>query len=159
MLIKACEVEFSRDEEQDRTHGFEASVSACFAFGGLKQAVDSLDEAVGLARLSPGNNAVEVSANQSRDVLHRFDLRAHDVSCTRLSRALLNLPRGTQLRSIGKNRLKKSSLKASAVQLNGTTLRQLFDNALIRNGFSISRAPEFAYGTTLSQFPGQLCVV
>jgi hypothetical protein len=30
MLIKACEVEFSRDEEQDRTHGFEASVSACF---------------------------------------------------------------------------------------------------------------------------------
>src|SRR5471032_954897 len=102
MLIKACEVEFSRDKEQDRTHGFEASVSACFAFGSLKQAVDSLDEAVGLAHLSPGNNAVEVSANQSRDVLRRFDLRAHDVSCTRLSRALLNLPRGTQLRSIGK---------------------------------------------------------
>jgi hypothetical protein len=102
MLIKACEVEFSGDEEQDRTHGFEASVSACFPFGGLKQAVDSLDEAVGLARLSPGNNAVEVSANQSRDVLHWFDLRAHDVSCTRLSRALLNSPRGTQLRSIGK---------------------------------------------------------
>ena len=102
MLIKACEVEFSRDEEQDRTHGFEASVSACFAFGGLKQAVDSLDEAVGLARLSPGNNAVEVSANQSRDVIHRFDLRAHDISCTRLSRALLKLPRGTQLRNFGK---------------------------------------------------------
>ncbi|WP_144022047.1 hypothetical protein [Caballeronia sordidicola] len=44
-------------------------------------------------------------------------------------------------------------------QLNGTTLRQLFNNALIRNGFVISRAPEFAYETTLSQFPGQLCVV
>src|SRR5476651_855196 len=102
MLIKACEVEFSGDEEQDRTHGFEASVSACFAFGGLKQAVDSLDAAVGLARLSSGNNADEVSANQSRDVLHRFDLRAHYVSCTRLSRAPLDLQRGTQLRSIGK---------------------------------------------------------
>jgi hypothetical protein len=54
MLIKACEVEFSRDEEQDRTHGFEASVSACFAFGGLKQAVDSLDEAVGLGLCPDG---------------------------------------------------------------------------------------------------------
>jgi hypothetical protein len=57
------------------------------------------------------------------------------------------------------NRLKLSPLKASAFQLNGTTLRQLFDNAWINNDFSISRAPEFAYGTTLSQFPGQLCVV
>jgi hypothetical protein len=80
MLIEAREVEFSSDEKQDDTHGFKASISACFALGGLKQAVDSLDESVGLARLSPGNNAVEVSANQSRDVLHRFDLRTHDVA-------------------------------------------------------------------------------
>ncbi|GAB5098020.1 hypothetical protein YK56LOC_37360 [Caballeronia sp. HLA56] len=51
MLIKAREVEFSGDEKQDSAHGFEASVPACFAFGGLKQAVDGFDEAVGLARL------------------------------------------------------------------------------------------------------------
>ena len=43
------------------------------------------------------------------------------------------------------NRLKRWSIKTSGVQLNGTTLRQLFDNALISNGFSTSRAPEFAY--------------
>ncbi|OTP78522.1 hypothetical protein PAMC26510_07400 [Caballeronia sordidicola] len=67
MRVERGEVEFSGDQEQDRTHGFEANVSVCFAFGGLKQAVDSLDEAVGLARLSPGNNAalLHISGEQS----------------------------------------------------------------------------------------------
>lgn len=79
MLVKACEVELSGDEEQDSAHGFEASVSSCLAFGGLKQAVDGLDKTIGLTRLSPGNDAVEMSTNQSHHVLHLFDLRAHDV--------------------------------------------------------------------------------
>jgi hypothetical protein len=43
MRVEAGEIEFARDEKQDRSHGFEASVSACLAFGGLKQSVDGFD--------------------------------------------------------------------------------------------------------------------
>ena len=48
MRVECEEVEFACDEKQDRSHGFEASVSACLALGGLKQSVDGFDEAVGL---------------------------------------------------------------------------------------------------------------
>ncbi len=65
MRVECGEVEFACDEKQDRSHGFEASVSARLALGGLKQSVDGFDEAVGLAALGPGDDAVEVSANQS----------------------------------------------------------------------------------------------
>src|SRR5471030_751055 len=79
MRVEGGEVEFACDEKQDRSHGFEASVSACLALGGLKQSVDGFDEAVRLAGLGPGDDAVKVSANQSHHVLHRFDLRTHNV--------------------------------------------------------------------------------
>src|ERR1700687_6125655 len=79
MRVKGREIEFAGDEEEDGAHGFEASVSACLALGGLKQTVDGVNEAVCLAGLGPGDDAIEVPANQSRHVLHRFDLGAHDV--------------------------------------------------------------------------------
>jgi len=79
MRVEGGEVEFACDEKQDCPYGFEASVSARLALGGLKQSVDGFDEAVCLAVLSPSNNAVEVPANQPRDVFHRLDLRTHDV--------------------------------------------------------------------------------
>jgi hypothetical protein len=54
--------------------------------------------------------------------------RTSPITCTRLSRARLNLPRGAQVNRIGMasrhNRLKISPLKASSFRLNGTTLRQ-----------------------------------
>src|SRR5690348_4579731 len=79
MRVECGEVEFASDKKQDRSHGFEARVATRLALGGLKQAVDGFDEAVGLSGLSPRNNAVEVSTNQPCDVLHRFDFRTHDV--------------------------------------------------------------------------------
>jgi hypothetical protein len=40
MLVKACVVEFSSDQEQDRGHGFEVSIPERVAVGGPKQQVD-----------------------------------------------------------------------------------------------------------------------
>ena len=47
--VDGGEVEFAGDEEEDCFHGLQAGVSARLSFGGLKQSVDSFDEAVGLA--------------------------------------------------------------------------------------------------------------
>ncbi|WP_218827295.1 hypothetical protein, partial [Caballeronia sordidicola] len=74
--------------------------------------------------------------------------RTSPISCTRLSRARLNLPRGAQVNRIGiasrQNHLKISPSRASAFPLDWTTLRQLCDNPLIDNDFYRLRAPEFA---------------
>src|SRR6516225_9475956 len=80
MRIECGEVELACDEEQHRAHCFEAGVSPRLALGGLKQTVDSLNESVGLARLGPRDDAVEMTTDQARDVLHRLDLGAHDVA-------------------------------------------------------------------------------
>lgn len=79
MRIESGKIEFAGDEKEDGAHGREARVTPGLALGSLKQAVDGLDEAVGLAGLSPGDDAFEVSANQTCHILHRLDLRAHDV--------------------------------------------------------------------------------
>src|SRR6202167_1341328 len=79
MRVEAGEIELAGDEKEDGAHRREARVTASLALGSLKQAVDGLDEAVGLAGLSPGDDAIEVPANHSRHVLHRLDLRVHDV--------------------------------------------------------------------------------
>src|SRR3954462_9044918 len=79
MRVEAGEIKFAGDEKEHGAHGSEARVAASLALGSLKQTVDGLDEAVGLAGLRPGNDAVEVPANQTRDILHRLDFRAHDV--------------------------------------------------------------------------------
>ena len=47
--VDGGEVEFSGDEEEDCFHGLQASVSARLSFGGLKQSIDSFNEAIGLA--------------------------------------------------------------------------------------------------------------
>jgi hypothetical protein len=73
------EVEFSRDQEEDGAHGLESGVAAGLAFGGLEEAVEGFDEAVGLAGLRLGDDAVEVLADHPGDVLHRLDLGAQDV--------------------------------------------------------------------------------
>lgn len=72
------EVELSGDEEQHGSRGFEAGVCPGLALGSLKQAVDGVNEAVGLARLGPGDDAVEMTTDHACDVLHRFDLGTHD---------------------------------------------------------------------------------
>src|ERR1700741_2750872 len=80
MRIECREVELACDEEEHGTHGFEAGVSPRLALGGLKQAVDGFNESVGLARLGPRDDAVEMTTDHACDVLHRLDLGAQNVA-------------------------------------------------------------------------------
>ena len=73
------EVEFSCNEEEDGAHSCESRVAAGLAFGGLEEAVERFDEAVGLAALCPGDDPVEVLSDHTGDVLHRRDLGPQDV--------------------------------------------------------------------------------
>jgi hypothetical protein len=54
MRVDHAEVEFSCDQEDDGLDRGDACEAAGAAFGGLEQAVDGLQETIGLARLSPG---------------------------------------------------------------------------------------------------------
>ena len=49
MWVDVREVEFSCNEEEDGAHSCESRVAAGLAFGGLEEAVERFDEAVGLA--------------------------------------------------------------------------------------------------------------
>src|SRR5258707_8688185 len=78
MWVEGREIELAGDEEQHGSHGFEAGVSPRLALGRLKQAVDGFNEAIGLARLGPGDDTVEMTKDHACDVLHGFDLGTHD---------------------------------------------------------------------------------
>ena len=78
--VDAGEVELAGDEEDDGADGAEAPVSSRLALGGLEQAVDRLEEPIGLARINPGEDAIEVLADHGGHVLHRLDLRAQHVA-------------------------------------------------------------------------------
>ena len=79
MRVDAREIELAGDQEEHRAHGGETSVAAGLAFGGLEEAIESLDKAVGLAGLRPGKDAVEVRADHVGDLLHGLDLGAPDI--------------------------------------------------------------------------------
>ncbi len=78
MRIEGREVELAGDKEQHGSHSSEADASARLALGSLKQAVDRFNEVIGLARLGPGDDAVEMAKDHACDVLHRFHLGTHD---------------------------------------------------------------------------------
>ena len=59
--IDPGEVELAGDEKDDGTDGAEADVSASLALGRLEQPVDGLQEAVGLTRSDPGEDALEMT--------------------------------------------------------------------------------------------------
>lgn len=59
-------------------HGFEAHISADLGLVGMELAVERFQEAIGLARLGPSNYAVEMLADQARDLLP-LALGLHDV--------------------------------------------------------------------------------
>ena len=79
MGVDGGKVEFAGDEEEHCFHSLEAGVSARLSFGGLEQSIDGFDEAVGVARSGPGDDAVEMIADHGGDLLHGLDLGAHDV--------------------------------------------------------------------------------
>ncbi len=57
MRVDSREVEFSRDGEEDGAHSGYSGVASGLAFGGLEEAVEGFDEAVGLAALCPSDDA------------------------------------------------------------------------------------------------------
>src|SRR5215471_8003690 len=72
--VERGEVELSCDKEDHGPHGGEARVAAGLALGGLEQTIEGFDESLG-----PGDNAVEVPADHSGDVLHWRNAGAHDI--------------------------------------------------------------------------------
>lgn len=74
------EIEFSRDEKNHRTHGGAAGIAARLAFGGLKQTVEGLEEAIGLPSLSPSHDAIEVVADHSGDLFHWRNFGSHHIA-------------------------------------------------------------------------------
>ena len=77
MWINAAEVQLSGDQEDhgpDRGHAREAAVAT---FRRLEKAVYRFEKSIGLARLRPRHNALQVIAHHRRNRLHRLDLRAH----------------------------------------------------------------------------------
>lgn len=71
------EVEISGDHEDYRFDGIEASEAASTTLGRLEQAVNGLQKPIGLARLSPGDDALQGGADNLGYILHRLDLGAH----------------------------------------------------------------------------------
>src|SRR5215469_4612846 len=78
MRVDGSEVKLAGNEEDDGADGRESDEPASAALGGLEQSVERFKEAVGLARLRPGDDALEVIADHGGDVFHRLDLRSHD---------------------------------------------------------------------------------
>ncbi len=87
MWVDLREVEFARDQEENRAHGRKARVAAGLAFGGLEEAVQRFDEAIGLSCLGPSDDAIEMRADHAGDILHRFDLGARHVGAPCLEHA------------------------------------------------------------------------
>lgn len=79
MRIDRSEVERAGDQEQHDMHGGEIGVIVRASLGGLKQAVERFQEAVGLTRLGPDDDAVEALSDHAGNLLHGLDLGAHHV--------------------------------------------------------------------------------
>lgn len=79
MRVDPRKVEFSCHVGEDCAHSRLSRVASGLAFGGLEEAVERIDEAVGLAALCPSDDAVEELSDHAGDVLHRRDLGPQDV--------------------------------------------------------------------------------
>ena len=70
MRVDRVEVEFADDQEDDRFDRGQARETASAALGGLEQAVDGLQESIGLARLRPSDDALQVTAHEGGNIFH-----------------------------------------------------------------------------------------
>jgi hypothetical protein len=78
MRVDRLEVELCGDQEDDRLDRGQARESASAALGGLEQAVDGFEEAIGLTGLRSGHDALKVTSHERGHLLHRLDLAVHD---------------------------------------------------------------------------------
>ncbi len=74
MWIECAEVEFSSNQEDDGANSSQSPIPSGLAFGGLEQAVNGFEEAIGHSCSCPGNDALKVVSNHPRYILHGLDL-------------------------------------------------------------------------------------
>ena len=91
MRVDGLEVQTSGDQKDDRPDRGNASEATCTPLGGLEQTVDGLQEAVGLARLRPCHDALQMRADHLGHVLHRIDFGAHHASAPMLQHGAHNI--------------------------------------------------------------------
>src|ERR1044071_5317060 len=87
MRVERGEVELAGDQEDHGPDCGQAREATGAALGRLKQAVERFEESVGLTGLGPGDDALEVAAHETRDLLHRLDLASHDAGAPVLEHA------------------------------------------------------------------------
>ena len=80
MRVDGVEVEISSDQEDDSLDGGDLSETASATLGGLEQAVEGFQKSIGLARLRPCDDALQVRADHPGHLLHRIDLGTHDTA-------------------------------------------------------------------------------
>ena len=84
MRVDLREVELACDQEDHGADGRESAITAGLALGGLEEAIQGFQEAVGGPRLRPGTNAFKVGSYEAGHGLHGLNLRAGDVGTPRL---------------------------------------------------------------------------
>lgn len=77
MRVDGVEVELARDREDEGFEGGEPTEAAGASFSCLKQAIESSEEAGGLAAPGLSDDALRVSARERGDLFHGLELAAH----------------------------------------------------------------------------------
>jgi len=68
MRVDRPEVEFPGNQENDGSDSRQSAIAARFALGGLEQAVQGFEEAVGHAAACPGDDALEMGSDHPCDI-------------------------------------------------------------------------------------------
>ena len=84
MRVDLREVELACDQEDHGADGRESAITAGLALGGLEEAIQGLQEAIGGPRLRPGTNAFKVGSYEAGHGLHGLDSGTADVGTLRL---------------------------------------------------------------------------
>ena len=87
------EVELAGDQEDHGLDRVDASEASGATLGGLEQAIESVEEAIGLAGVRPGHDALKVTSHEGGHLFHRLDLAAHDAGAPVLEHLAHDKPR------------------------------------------------------------------
>lgn len=74
MRVECRDIEPGGKQEEHGANCGEPAIAARLALGRLKQPIEGLQEAVGLARLCPDEDAFHVAADQAGNLLHGLNL-------------------------------------------------------------------------------------
>lgn len=85
MRVDGPEVELACQQEDHRYGSAQPGVSAGLSFGGLKQPIQGLQEAVSLAALNPGWNAIKMTADHAGHGLQSCSATSQSYKSARLT--------------------------------------------------------------------------